>query len=402
MKKKILVVAFYFPPFNRVGVRRITHLVDFLRKQDVDVTVLKADNKYYGNAREKETFHHSFRVLGVETNHVKLPLPVTLNVFYDYFFWNRAFKKAVARVVREEPVHAIYFTGGPFFYFTVGAYIKKKYGIPYILDFRDPWLAGHHQKLRLTRPILFSMESKAIQSAELVFDVTPAMSAFRRRFYNRLNPDRFEVFENGFDDNLVKDLKVNARPISSARDLNLGIWGKFSYYSERDTDILFQAMHKLKQEAALPLARLKFLCDPQIEAYSLQKVKDLSLQDEVEFIDYGGYREGLQLLGSLDCLVLNHRSPLMVGTKIYDYIYLNKPIVAFARPKSAIADLLSGLKNAFLVSNTSEFIQALLQIRETGVRELNPQLDVYRYSRNHALEKAFPAIKKVLQVAKIK
>ena len=400
MKKRILVVAFYFSPFNRVGVRRMTHLVDFLRKRDVDVTVLKGDNRFYGRAIDTTTPAHPFSVIDVRANHIQLPLPVILNVFTDYFFWNRAFRKAVEAVVKRETIDAILLTGGPFFYFTVGTYIRRKYGIPYILDFRDPWLAGHHEKLRFTRPILRFMESKAIGSAELVFDVTSALSEVRKTCYPHIDPDRFMVFANGYDENLVDGLALAPESLVPGKPLTLGIWGKFSYYSKIHTDTLFAAMARLKQEAGLPV-KLKFLCDRHIERYSLQSAVRFSLEHEVEFIEYGGYRAGMRRLAGLDCLILNHRSPLMTGTKIYDYLFLNKPIIAFARQKSAIADILSPYENAFIVHSGEEIFRTLKHLHQTRPRHLTASLEVEQYSRYHAVSQVFPTIKRILETGRI-
>ena len=49
------------------------------------------------------------------------------------------------------------------------------------------------------------------------------------------------------------------------------------------------------------------------------------------------YAEGMAILGAADFFVVEDTSPDDVGTKIYDYIYWNKPIIAAAPPRYTIS-----------------------------------------------------------------
>src|SRR5690606_38588258 len=74
---------------------------------------------------------------------------------------------------------------------------------------------------------------------------------------------------------------------------------------------------------------------------------------------YISYTEGLKILANCHILVLNNRSPNSHGTKIFDYIALNKPIIAFIHQESEIADLLQPFDNSFIVTNEFECQEAI-------------------------------------------
>jgi len=64
--------------------------------------------------------------------------------------WNWAAFQAACRVLRETPAAAVFVTGPPFSSFLLGCKLRKKFGLPLVLDFRDEWalvnrhLENHH------------------------------------------------------------------------------------------------------------------------------------------------------------------------------------------------------------------------------------------------------------------
>ena len=88
-------------------------------------------------------------------------------------------------------------------------------------------------------------------------------------------------------------------------------------------------------------------------------------------------------LGSADFFVVEDTSPDDVGTKIYDYIYWNKPVVAVVPPEGPLAALVSGFENGFVCTTSDEVRAAVERIANEGLDCLDPALDRDRFSRRH-------------------
>ena len=76
-------------------------------------------------------------------------------------------------------------------------------------------------------------------------------------------------------------------------------------------------------------------------------------------------------------------SPDDVGTKIYDYIFWNKPVVAVVPPEGPLAKLLSGFANGFVCTTSDEVRAAVERIAAERLDCLDPNLDRDRFSRRH-------------------
>ena len=139
-KKKILIVTYYFYPCDLIGAKRTSYLANFLADKGIDITILKADNEnYYNRIDDNLCVNSDIRIHNV--NNI-----IKLKSFKESVFWYFSYKKEMKRLIIKEDYDLIYFSGDPFFYFSLGNYFFKKYNIDYILDFRDIWVNGFKTK----------------------------------------------------------------------------------------------------------------------------------------------------------------------------------------------------------------------------------------------------------------
>jgi hypothetical protein len=94
--------------------------------------------------------------------------------------------------------------------------------------------------------------------------------------------------------------------------------------------------------------------------------------------------------------VVNHRSPLLVGTKVYDAIRLDRPILALCRPDDALARLLRPFRHAYAATTTAETTAALRSISRLRPGRLDPDLDPEPYSRRRQGQEFLPLLKTLL------
>lgn len=383
--KKIAIVSYYYPPFSLIGAKRITYLTRYLQKNDVQTIVIKADNIYYGENIDTALEDTKSSIIDVNIDDQRSILPERVKWYY-------AFKEQLDALLTKQKVDCVYFTGGPFFYFSLGEYIKKKYGVPYVLDFRDPWYVGHHNKNKKYNLIYKILENKAVTSADLIINVTESAAKLQKQYYSSVSKEKFKVIHNGYDDAILStiDLSSNKKMLEEGT-FNIGIWGKFGYYNTHHVDIVLDGISKLKNEMNIKLYHIG-----EKEEYFMNQVRSKELDPYVCFLGHMNYKEGIELLNGMDCLLLNHRSPYMVGTKIYDYIYLNKPIVAFAKKEDEISKLLNNFQNSFTIENKEEFISSLKTIDTDHLEVLDINFNKHQYSREYQMQKLFGYLMQML------
>ena len=95
---------------------------------------------------------------------------------------------------------------------------------------------------------------------------------------------------------------------------------------------------------------------------------------------------------NMDCLITNQRDTISIATKVYDYIYIDKPIVAFINEDSADADLLCQFKHSFIVNSKESFINAITRISSDSIAFLDENLYKERYCRRAAMDVLLPYI----------
>ncbi|WP_213818719.1 glycosyltransferase [Garciella nitratireducens] len=383
--KKILLVSYYFYPYNLIGSKRMMYLAKYLMNHEEDVTIVKADNSYYGNNIEQmEEKQYHFNVINVKK---KLDFKKqSINEFY----WYHTFKKAIEKFIFSHDVKYIYFSGGPFFYFLLGNYFKKKYKIPFVLDFRDPWYDTDFRSKGIKQYLIQYkkriLEKIAVKNADYIINVTDQLTEEYRKRYPLIQKNKFVTIYNGYDDQLLK--KLNIYDLSNKKnpeEIHIGIFGKFSYYNKQHGNWLLKYIQKFnkKNQKKIFLHHIG-----KEEKYLIEKAKDLNI--EKYFYVYGclEYTKGMKILSQMDILILNHRSKSSIGTKIYDYIYLNKPIIAFIEQNSVIGNFLNQFDYAYIVDE-EEKLETAFQFILKNNGQLSEHLNKEIYSRKHQMEKLY-------------
>lgn len=371
--KKIMIIAHYYHPFSLVGAKRVNYFVKYFKNHGIETVIVKADNRYYGEyVTHEET---------VETKTVSVEPNKNIFKVSSYLGWYFAYKKAAEEIIKKEHIDAVFITGGPFYYFNLGSYLKKKYNVPYILDFRDPWyrtdINNFNFNGKISNKINSFLEYKAVSKADLIVNVTESLTEEYKNRYSKIAPEKFTTIYNGYDDTINLDLTCK-NPEDFKETLNLGIFGKFAYYNISHLDILFKTIKKLQPNLNKNIMIYYLGTEQEI----LAKAKEYSVRENIKYMGYVSYEEGMKLLAQMDGLIVNNRSKLELGTKIFDYIYLNKPIIAFSQAQSDMSKLARKFTNGFSVTNEKELEEALVKINNLPDKYLDTEKQKSYYSRS--------------------
>ena len=382
---RLLIVAHFFEPFAGTGARRPTRLARFLARRGVPPVVVTASPEFYGDAvspgpsaRDELRVHEVprngvHRLLG-RAGAVGRPL---LNALLM-----RAYRRAIERALAEGPSpDFIYLCGNPFWLFPLGQRFRRACGLPYVLDFPDVYYAGG-VRYRLghrwgpRRIVDRLVESRAVADAGVVVHTSQPQTALYRRRYPAVPPERFVTIRWGYDAEAVRGLT----PTGPRDDdvLRIGLFGKFAAYDASDARSLAEAIGVLH---ARTLVEVMHLGEP--EPALAQAFRTEGLSGCFRPAGRRAYAEGMAALASADVLVLNAVSDLSLPAKLYDYVYLNRPVVAMVAAQSAAWALLGGFSGAFRARTALEVTAALERVRADRVRELEPGLDPTEFSQQY-------------------
>ena len=229
----------------------------------------------------------------------------------------------------------------PFTAGLIARYANRLWKIPYLLDFRDAWTHNPYLPAvsSLHQAIQENLECRTTKGAAGVVFVNPALHDHYRKKYQLLNDENSRVIRNGYD---VDDFNLNdiKEVDKSPKTFRIGIMG--TIYSQGNAPLtLLEAFSRLmgKKSVLAQNLRLIFVGKWTREFYS--RVSALSISSQVEFISYRPHKEALALAREWDALTLAIQggidgSEMVTPGRIYEYLYLKKPIITLAEYKKGM------------------------------------------------------------------
>jgi hypothetical protein len=148
MKKKVLIIATHFPPSNLAGIHRSRLFAQHLPSFGWEPVILTVDEKFY----EEEPDWNIVKLLPPDlrvekANAFKVTKPRMIgDIGLRSFF--QMYRRAV-EIVKKEKIDFLYVTIPSFYMALIGRMVHSKTGVPYGIDYIDPWVhefPGTHKK----------------------------------------------------------------------------------------------------------------------------------------------------------------------------------------------------------------------------------------------------------------
>lgn len=247
------------------------------------------------------------------------------------------------RLVKQRKLDVVFATGSPWSGLIVGYLISRATGKPLIADFRDPWMNNpfHQSKGKLLDRWSARLEQAVVRHAAAVsLNTPPLLDEFLKR-YPTLDKTKFFVLPNGFDPAEFDHVIPEARP-DQGRSLLLCHAGFL--YGVRDPEVLLEAIRKANRRLAASAKRVVFrqIGDVQL-SYDIQdRYADL-IEDHSLLIDAPRpYKECLSVLASADAVVnIQPATQSQIPSKLYDYLGINRPIINITSRDGALGRLVT-------------------------------------------------------------
>ncbi len=398
---RLLMVSHYFAPSSATGALRSTRLARFLSERNGAPVVLTVPASFYGDRvvegpAEREEF--DVREVAVARRRARAARAGGLRRWVANLTLARAYGRALGELLDGgERFDFLYVHGHPFWYFPVAAESAARYGLPCVLDFEDVWHMGglsYRMGQRAGPRALIDRwgEARAVRGAAVVVHTTEAQTRLYRERYPEKPPSEFLTVRWGYDEDRMAEARANAPPPEPGGPVRLAIFGKFAAYDPADARALAAGIAAADVERGVEALHLGEP-EPALRA----AFEEVGLGGALRSLGMRPYDEGLRMLAGADMLVLNAISDLSLPVKLYDYVGLNRPVLAFVRPDSEAGRLLEPLPGAFVVRTAGQAAHAIRAAAAGGVARLADGLDTAEFSQQHQFKRLMGRLARLME-----
>jgi glycosyltransferase involved in cell wall biosynthesis len=365
--KKVLVIAYLYPPIFNSGTRRSLEFVNHLPDHGWTPTVLTVANPdpaYCDSTLVDEVrpgthveraplwSEHIGRKTGTLLARWLDPGRVAAAIQWRvHRFWNvpdtsacwapMAVKRAL-ELHAEHRFDAIYATGWPWTSFVIAEKISRRTGVPYLVDYRDLWKPADvawDKSTWLQRLINPLLERRVLRRAAGVIATT---KTFLTLLPQEVLPKMTFAITNGFGERDFEAVNAPAQLADGTiRIVYTGVW-RPGY----GPDDLYLAVKALKDRQAANLERLKIVtagfAPGPAQAHGI-----------AEFVEERGrvtHAEALELMAGASALYLPVSKGLYeyasIPGKLFEYLASGRPVLASALGHSEVAATLNHVGGA--------------------------------------------------------
>lgn len=362
MTRRCLIVSPHFPPSTVAGVHRARHLVKALPAHGWEPTVIAVDPAFQLEALDQEL--RGLVPVGariIETGAIPARWTALFGLRGEIglrgFFHLRA---SIAREIAAQRPGVVLITGSPFYPMLLAGWIKRRFGVPVILDFQDPWASKEGAARRrwtkawLAHRLAVALEPRALRAAAWVTSVSDRQNADLAARYTWLDGARMSAVPIGGDPDDAAALRATA-PQGDA-GCEPGGTRDFSYVGTALPRaapllaILFEGLAMLRQSAPDLAAqiRLRFVgTSNQPGESSDYRVRELAeaagvadlvseAPGRVPFLD------ALRILaGTHAVLMIGSDEPHYTASKIYPGLMSGRPFLSIFHSESSAHQILS-------------------------------------------------------------
>ena len=278
--------------------------------------------------------------------------------------WAYDVVRYIEEVLDISQFQAVYTTSDPYSAHVAGAYLKKKYGIAWVADYRDPWTADPTKKKDYARPrdqLLLYLEGNLLHLADKSIAIEEHMAVdYIERFH--APEEKISVITNGYDeedyeDNLAEEKQKDKFTINYSGILHVG----------RSIDTVLIAIQKLWNEHKLNLSHIQLRIVGEARQYDpCQVAMEYGLESIIKQTGYLSHREALQSNYDSNILLLlvgdSEEVKFAYTVKFFDYLRCGRPILAIAPAVGVVDEVLqeTGHGKAFLSTQISEIKEMIL------------------------------------------
>jgi hypothetical protein len=366
--KKVLMIAFHFPPDASIGAQRTFKTAEYLPGYGWDPIILTAKENAYASVEKsqgisKELLSNTHRTAALDVHR-------HLTVMGKHFGWMAIIDRwttwipgAVwrgARIIKQQKPDLIWSTAPIPSAHIIAAILSKISGVPWVADYRDPFSYHHTLVSKIKTKILKKIDKTTIKDCAAAIFTTPKTTELYRNYFHDESPGKFNTVENGYDEQnwekLTKHHLSSKSPISPKKFTLL--YSGVLYPNGRDPTPLFSSIQSLKVSGVIADDNFELIFQGAGDGKNYEElIESLKITNMVKFTPSVPYLDSLVCLKEANALIIiqgqifNYQVP----GKLYEYIKSAKPVIVMTPNDSSTA--LAALQHPLsAVANTKDEI----------------------------------------------
>lgn len=388
-RRRCLIVSPHFPPSTLAGVHRARHLAKHLPAHGWRPTVICVDPRHHVETLDPELARlvpPDVEIVCSRAVPVRLtrPFGIAGDIGLRGYFHLRA---AIAKEITRTAPDVVLITGSPYYPMLLARWIWRRWNVPVVLDFQDPWVshvgpdAPRWSKAGISHRLAVALEPHAVRNAAFVTSVSKQQNdemAARYPWLDRTrmadipiggDPEDFEAVRRGTANGKPETSRIafsyvgTALPRSSSllRTLFRGL----SHLRTLNPGIAARLHLRFVGTSNQPNDSTTYRVRPLAES---EGVADLVTEEpaRVPFLD------ALRILSTTDLvLMIGSDEPHYTASKIYPGLMSGRPFLSIFHRMSSSHEILTraggGVALAF---ETPDELDALVPAIAQGLERL--------------------------------
>jgi len=361
--KKVLIVSPHFPPINAPDMQRVRLALPHLRAHGWEPTVLAIAPEFVEGGVIEPLLEQSYPADVRVIRGQGISPGATRRFGVGNLWWRcgRALTVAGERLLRTEKFDLVFFSTTQFSAFALGPKWRRQFGVPYVLDYQDPWVSDYYARTR-TRPpggaLKYALsqwsarrtEPRVLRAAAGVIAVSEAYPAMLARLYPWFDAGRVRVLPFGAspDDFALARTQEPAAPLIDFDDGNFHhvYTGRCGPDMKRALTIVFRAFRNFRAtNLARRAEKMRFhfigtgYAPPPL---GVDSVLPIARQEGVaEFVHEHRYRvpyfDSLHYLQRAHALVaVGSDDPGYAASKIFPFVLARRPMLLVYHRESPV------------------------------------------------------------------
>jgi len=369
--KKVLFITYYWPPSGKASLHWpldiMTHLQNFDWKPIIlttkdetftekDESLLEKVNPNWEVIRTKanEPFNLYRKFIGkkpgekliasetISTENKSLVHKISVWIRMNLFIpdarigWYFPAIQAGRKFLKKDKVGAIVSIGPPHTTHLIAKKLSVDFNIPFFPVFIDPWVdISYYRNFKRSRVTLIidnHLEKSVLKKANKVIFITESMKEDYARKYSFLENKSYVLYW-GYNEDDFKSLPLNPLPKEGECKTIVHAGNIFDYQNP----IMLWKEIKRRIESGEKF-RIKFF--GTVAPLVKNSIKETGLEEITEYCGFLPYRQMLNELFNADYLLVCASEKRHVPGKLFEYLRVGKPIIAFGNDNKEVERIL--------------------------------------------------------------
>ncbi|NND77493.1 MAG: glycosyltransferase family 4 protein [Flavobacteriales bacterium] len=403
--RKVLVICYYWPPASGPGVQRFLKMTKYFKDLGWRPYILTSKNGTYPvmdpslekevpddlevhRTVPKELFWLYNKLLGKKGRGVsvgfigmdqKNPLQrLAMYVRANFFIpdarkgWNKTAIPKAIELHEKENFDAIITTGPPHSSHLIGLELKKRTGVKWLVDLRDPWVNVYYNKVfprtKKTKRKDLALETEVLTKADAVSVVSPGQ---KKEFEDRSK--KIAVVYNGYEES---DMKVSGQ----RTDTNFVISYIGSFLPSQNVKLFWEALSEVCNEDEEFRSKLQIQLTGNIHPAIIESIEQNKLKEHLNLSGFVSHEEAVRRMKDSDLLLFvipdTEDNEYILPGKLFEYLASETPLVSIGPVNGDAAMILDecGRKPMMDHSDKASMKESILMRDANGV---NPKYKAF-------------------------